>query len=102
MSESKPAAEQPVTKKRKLNEQHVARVSLIEGSHKDLPKETQEIMKTLHTGAQNYAFHIKVSLESGSSDFKFDPGRVTAALDLIQQAKNVLDDALILPHTKND
>ena len=51
-----------------------------------------EVKDEIREAARQFAMHISVSL----SHVDCDQGRLIAALDLIQQAKNVAIDSLIL------
>jgi hypothetical protein len=75
-----------------------ARLAMINGNF-DLPKNTLEVMPALRAAASAFAQEAAALVMSVQCDW----GRLIAALDLIQQTKDVLLNAVILPHApKND
>jgi hypothetical protein len=60
-----------------------------------LPDETVAAMRTIRSDASVLAGLL---LSSARAAGTYDTGRLIAALDLLQQVKNVAIDALILPH----
>ncbi len=111
------ADQQPPQKKKKLlNAQHEARVDMINGNF-PLPEATVLMMRSVRSAIANCAhlieevqkfpeflyslFFLKkqeMNRHGAEHDLKVDGGRVTAGFDLLQQAKNVFCDAVILPH----
>lgn len=97
MSTSADAQQQP-QKRSRADETIDARVGLIDGNF-DLPTDTSRrfgvIRKVLQGAAQTIASVVR---EAGEDNY--DVGRLIAALDLLQQAKDTACVSLILPHAK--
>lgn len=85
-----------------------ARLALINGNF-PLPAETVQAMREIRVAISDAAASIDVSIrgkkrsadeavETPARIVKYDVGRLIAALDLLQQAKDVACAALILPH----
>lgn len=85
-----------------------ARLALINGTF-PLPAETTQVMGEIRAAISDAAASIDVSIrgkkrsadepiESTARIVKYDVGRLIAALDLLQQAKDVACAAVILPH----
>ena len=94
------ADQQPPQKKKKwLNAQHEARVDMINGNF-PLPEATVLMMRSIRSTIANCAKLIEEEMNrhGAEHDLKVDGGRVTAGFDLLQQARNVFCDAVILPH----
>ena len=73
-----------------------ARTAMIDG-YFNLPEPTIDAMKEIRAAFAECAKKVQhVTLGAGA----FDIGRLIACIDLIQQAKNVACDSLILPHYK--
>ncbi len=91
------AASAPKPKKRKLNAQHRARINLIH--EKGLvPNESYEVMEDIRKRSVQFVNSIETIFEETREGFQFDEERLTDALDLIQQVKNILYDSIVLPH----
>jgi hypothetical protein len=71
-----------------------ARVDMING-YFPLPGGTVEAMKTVRAAADVFA---RALLQVSKEVSVVDTGRMIAAIDLIQQTKNVACDSLILPY----
>jgi hypothetical protein len=71
-----------------------ARVSMINGRF-DLPERTPPALNLVREAVADAAEKVTSAVEGAETH---DTGRLIAALDLLQQAKNVACDALILPH----
>jgi hypothetical protein len=71
------------------------RVAMING-YFNLPDDTVKGMKEIREAVSECAH----KLESTFKRCKIDTGRAIATIDLLQQAKNVGCDALILPHAE--
>lgn len=72
-----------------------ARVALINGNF-DLPEESVQAMKNIRKAVSDAAEII----ERESKRVKHDVGRLIAAVDTLQQAKDVACVSVILPHYK--
>jgi len=82
------------TNKRKVTDAVEARVEMINGMF-DLPDATREAMKHVRAATETAARAVRAAVEAAPAH---DKGRLIAALDALQAAKNVACDALILPH----
>lgn len=71
------------------------RVEMINGRF-DLPAETVKAMEQIRVATEVCARAI----QSATADVQVDTGRLIATMDMLQQAKNVACDAVILPHAK--
>lgn len=71
-----------------------ARVKMVNGQF-DLPAQTLKSMGEIREAVAETAEKIAASVERNE---KHDIGRLIAALDHLQQAKNIACDSLILPH----
>lgn len=71
-----------------------ARVKMVNG-HFDLPAQTLTSMGEIRGVVAEAAEKMAASVECND---KYDVGRLIAALDHLQQAKNIACDSLILPH----
>ena len=84
-----------------------ARVELINGLF-DLPSESSEAMKQIRAIVATCAQDLKVvfdsltkSKEAGSPPPGYDMGRAIAAIDLLQQVKDVACVSILLPHASS-
>lgn len=71
------------------------RVAMINGRF-DLPPATLEAMATMRAAFDACARAV----EQTATGVERDTGRLIATMDLLQQAKNVACDAVILPHAR--
>lgn len=72
-----------------------ARVAMINGNF-ELPDSTIQGMRDVRAAVAECASKLHEIFKKE----KIDTGRAIASIDLLQQAKNVACDALILPHGK--
>jgi hypothetical protein len=72
------------------------RVMMIDGRF-DLPEETVNAMNDIRVSVERCA-HYLYEVVFCDPAVKLDMGRAIAAIDLLQQVKNVACDAVILPH----
>jgi hypothetical protein len=70
------------------------RVALLNGKF-DLPPTTIVAMREIHAAVQECALRVQAIVEVQP---KYDKGRLIASIDQLQHTKNMLCDALILPH----
>ena len=85
-------------KKRLVTDPVEARVELINGNF-DLPKESVDAMRTVRSVISEAAKKLRVAVEAAP---KHDKGRLIAALDSLQHAKDTACVSLILPFASKD
>lgn len=77
----------------KITDPVTKRVEMINGRF-DLPQETIQAMNDIRQAVDQCAR----SIQTATSKVETDTGRLIATMDLLQQAKNVACDSIILPH----
>ena len=91
----------PTPKKRvRITDAFEQRVEMVDGRF-DLPNKTLDAMNQIRGAAAAFARVLQqVHSDLGKDNVNY--GRLIAAVDLIQNAKNVACDAVILPHAIKD
>lgn len=72
------------------------RSAMINGNF-SLPDGTKKVMNEIRTIFSTAAQSLVTTLEE-NPDVQFDVGRMIAAVDEVQKAKNIACDSVILPH----
>jgi hypothetical protein len=87
------------TKKREMDQRSIeaidAKLDMINGRF-DLPEETVEAMKLIRESLSEVANKVRDNLDQ--KGIKYDVGTMIRFVALIQDAKNLACDAIILPH----